>query len=342
MGAFAEIGARLIERGYAAVPIMPGTKEPGVLRKNGEWVGLPSWQTRYNGNGKLRQRWAEGDAGIGVVGGPASHGAVAIDIDTDDPAIRAALNAVLPERTVRKIGRRGETLFYYAPHVLASRKWIINGKTICELIGPGRQTVLPPTVHPDTKAPYRWTGSRSLNSLKPSELPKLPADIVDRISAALVGFGHINEEPAEPVLAGEETPHRQLNDAAMANFTAWVPVLPLHRLRAARGGYEAAPTWRPSSSGLSDDERALNLKIHPRGIKDFGADKGYTPLDLVMVALDCDLDHAFGFLADRLGWSNDVAIEVHVGQPRTEPEPEPPADPDPLARIIQQGLASVA
>ena len=178
--------------------------------------------------------------------------------------------------------------------------------------------------------------NESLDAVKPNELPALPADIVDRISAALVPFGYAGEQSAEPAFTGEDTPHRELNDAALANLTAWVPALSLYRLRAARGGYEAAPTWRPSSSGLSDDERALNLKIHPKGIKDFGADKGYTPLDLVMVALDCDLDHAFGFLADRLGWSNDVAIEVRVEQPQTEPEPEkpeldqPPADPDPL------------
>ena len=126
---------------------------------------------------------------------------------------------------------------------------------------------------------------------------------------------------AEPAFTSEDTPHRELNDAAMANLAAWVPALPLYRLRAARGGYEAAPTWRPSSSGKSDDERALNLKIHPKGIRDFGADKGYTPLDLVMVALGCDLDRAFGFLADRLGWSNGATIELRVDTAQTEPEP---------------------
>ena len=127
--------------------------------------------------------------------------------------------------------------------------------------------------------------------------------------------------------AGEDTPHRELNDAAMANLAAWVPALPLYRLKAARGGYEAAPTWRPSSSGKSDDERDLNLKIHPKGIRDFGADKGYTPLDLVMVALGCDLDRAFGFLAERLGWSTPT-IELHVDT--AQPEAEPAPDPDPL------------
>src|SRR5690348_7522828 len=119
MGAFQQIGARLIERGYAAVPIIPGTKRPGVFN-NGKWVGLPRWQTRYNGRAPSETeiaRWSKGDAGIGVIGGAASHGMVAFDIDTDDSTIRAALVAFLPGTTIRKIGKRGETLFFFAPHV---------------------------------------------------------------------------------------------------------------------------------------------------------------------------------------------------------------------------------
>jgi hypothetical protein len=328
MGAFADIGARLIERSYCAIPIMPGTKKPGVL-KNGEWVGMEEWESRFikkRPSQALIERWSKTDAGVGVVGGVS--GMVAIDIDTDDGTIRAALDAILPPTPVRKIGQRGETLFYFAPQVTKSKSWTIDGQKIVDLIGPGRQTVLPPTVHPGTCKPYRWSGTKSLDAIKPNELPVLPADIVDQISAALVAFGCTGEQSAEPVFAAEETPHRDLNDAAMANLAAWVPALPLYRLRAARSGYEAVPTWRPSSTGRSDDERALNLKIHPKGIRDFGADKGYTPLDLVMLALDCDLDRAFGFLGDRLGWSSGATIKLHVNP--VQPETEPPSDPDPL------------
>jgi hypothetical protein len=327
MGAFAQIAERLIERGYAVVPIIPGTKRPGVL-SNGQWVGLPRWQTRYNGRTPSETEiahWSEGDTGVGVLGG--FGGLVGIDIDTDDIAIRTVLAEILPGASVRKIGKRGETLFYYAPHVSASKRWTIDGEVICELIGPGRQTVIPPTIHPDTNAPYRWSGTEGLDAVKPQELPALPANIVDQINATLAAFGYAGEK-AEPIFAAEETPHRELNDAAMTNLAAWVPALPLHRLKAARGGYEAAPTWRPSSSGKSDDERDLNLKIHPKGIRDFGADVGHTPLDLVMLVLGCDLDRAFGFLADRLGWSSGATVELHTVD-TAQPEAEPP-DPDPL------------
>ena len=107
--------------------------------------------------------------------------------------------------------------------------------------------------------------------------------------------------------------------------TAWVPALPLYRLKAARGGYEAAPTWASVLVWASRMTSAiLTSRSTLKGIRDFCAvDKGYTPLDLVMVALGCDLDRAFGFLAERLGWSTPT-IELHVdtAQPEAEPAPE--------------------
>src|SRR5262245_9398706 len=106
MGAYQEISERLIERGFAAIPIMPGTKRPGFLCA-GMWVGLSNWQKRYN-NGpppeNERTRWGVGDTGIGVIGGDASHGLIAIDIDSTDAGIQAAVLAVLPSTDVRKIG----------------------------------------------------------------------------------------------------------------------------------------------------------------------------------------------------------------------------------------------
>ena len=105
-----------------------------------------------------------------------------------------------------------------------------------------------------------------------------------------------------------DNPHRQLNDEALANLDAWVPALMLYRCRRTQKGYEAVPTWRPSTTGRELEKRHLNLKIVPEGIRDFGADQGYTPLDLVMAACDCDLDTAFRFLSERLGWTSNLDL----------------------------------
>ena len=121
MGIYAELGERLIERGYGALPIMPGTKRPGFLFA-GCWIGLANWQRRFNNgvpSSMERARWAAGDSGLCVVGG--YKGLTAVDTDTDDPVITAALRKVLPPSPVRKRGQKGETAFYYGPEVKESK-----------------------------------------------------------------------------------------------------------------------------------------------------------------------------------------------------------------------------
>jgi hypothetical protein len=44
MGAFGRVYARLVEQGYAVVPIAPGTKKPG-LPCNGHWIDFKGWTT---------------------------------------------------------------------------------------------------------------------------------------------------------------------------------------------------------------------------------------------------------------------------------------------------------
>ena len=331
MGPFEQHAERLIERGYTVVPIVPGTKKPGFLC-NGHWTGLMAWTTRFNGHGSLqeeRERWGRGDAGIGVLGGPPSQGLIGIDIDTEDADILAALLTVLPPTPVKKSGARGETRFYYGPGI-ASQSWSIAGQRMIEIVGPGRQTVLPPSIHPDTQAPYRWLTPDTLEDLQPQELPALPDNVAEQITLALAPFGVL--PPRDNTAGGDDdSPHRQLNDAALASLATWVPALKLYRCRGSRGGYEAVATWRPSSTGRPNNGRTRNLKISPKGIRDFGAGLGYTPIDLVMAALGIDLDAAFGFLAKHLGWSApEIRIEVPDNDAGNEADEADAPVPDPL------------
>ena len=356
MGAYAQCAEELIALGYAAVPIMGGTKAPGFFCA-GLWVPLPAWQRRFLDKTPSQQQralWSKGETGIGVVGGRASHGLIGVDVDTDDSAIKPALMQVLPKSPVRKIGAKGETAFYYGPDIAASRSWNIDSKRVCDLIADGRQTVLPPTMHPDG-VPYRWL-EQPLAAFKPEELPRLPADICDQIDAVLRPLGW---EPDAPRPgngfddADDASPHRQLNDFAMEHLKCWVPKLQLYKCRPARGGYEAVAHWRPSSSGRELELRKRNLSIVPKGIKDFGdGRKGgtgftYTPLDLVMAASDCDLDTAFKFLSEATGWAKGIWIDELASvtptagrTPQMEPPPVSPTEPQaqPQAESVKAKL----
>jgi len=333
MGAYAQCGEILIQRGYAAVPIMLGTKAPGFFCA-GLWMPLPAWQRRFLNkipSERDRKLWSNGETGVGVVGGRASHGLIAFDTDTDDCAIKTALMNVLPKTPVRKVGAKGETAFYYGPDITASRSWTIGGKRICDLIADGRQTVLPPTIHPDG-APYRWL-EQPLEAFKPEELPRVSADMLEQIDAVLQTFGWQAEasRPASGDLGDTDdaSPHRQLNNFALAHLPRWVPRLRLYKCRPARGGYEAVAHWRESSSGRELEQRARNLSIVPKGIKDFGDGRNggagftYTPLDLVMAASDCDLDTAFKFLSQATGWAGEAWTESPE-QATSEPVSEAP------------------
>jgi hypothetical protein len=103
-----------------------------------------------------------------------------------------------------------------------------------------------------------------------------------------------------------------------------VPALGLYRCRRTKLGFEAVPTWRPSTRGRPVEKRHLNLKIVPDGIRDFGADQGYTPLDLVMAALGCDLETSWQFLSERLGFARGPEVRL-AGQIRTADPPAPDA-----------------
>ncbi|MET7242471.1 bifunctional DNA primase/polymerase [Methylobacterium sp. EM32] len=321
-GAYGQVGARLVERGYAAIPIIPGTKRPGVPRPDGAWIGLDDWQARFRHRLPIEvevERWSESGAGVGIALGPPSGGTVSADIDTDDAAIRAVLLTILPDTTVGKAGRKGETLFYRASPTFPSRAFDLPGLDgrpvrVLDLLGPGKQTVLPPTLHPETGEPYRWTRLEALDGVAPGDLPWIADDVGERIAAALAPFGYRPEPPRPPrreAPAGEETPHRRVNDLAMANLGAWVPELGLPKLRRRGGGYVAVPVWRPSHTGRPLEKRSPNLKIHPDGIRDFhDGDRAYTPLDLVMAAQGSALDEAFDWLAGRVGYGEGLTIDL--------------------------------
>jgi Bifunctional DNA primase/polymerase, N-terminal len=135
-------------------------------------------------------------------------------------------------------------------------------------------------------------------------IPVIPDWLLQIIDACPAGHnGQERVLASSPCSSDDITWHRRLNNAALANLSAWVPALGLYRCRRARGGgFEAVAVWRPSSTGRPDEIRKLNLKIHPLGINDFGAAQKFTPIDLVMIATGRSQDEAFGFLVDAVGW----------------------------------------
>lgn len=317
----------LLEAGYSPIPIMPGEKAPGEVM-SGRWVLMANWPQYKNKapDQLLARRWAGFDgAGIGVIlGTPAGEGyeLAAIDFDTDQQALLETMEASVPPSPVRKRGARGYTAFYRVPAGTKGRRYRRDKSVICELLtGTNtRQTVIPPTVHPGTGQPYVWISPKTLADVQPFALPVLTADDLERFDDTLCALSEVERVTARVAAptAGDPDANvwRQLNDAALQNLDAWVPKLGLHKLSRSPSGYKAIPHWRPSSTGRHMRDRSPNLGISRDGIRDFGTDQTFTPLDLLMAACSWDLDHAFGWLCRQLGIEeHDVPlIEVNTAK----------------------------
>jgi AAA domain/Bifunctional DNA primase/polymerase, N-terminal len=307
---------------YRVVPIAPGTKYPGVHQGFGSYIALVGWPTSHVTD-------PQPGAGIGLICGDPL---IAADIDTDDESLGVELIDALTDgsgTTITKAGKRGQTLLLRPPPdvKVRSRKFLINGATAFEMLADGRQTVLPPTIHPDLKKPYRWgNGATPLNT-ELAQIALLRSDWEERVEAVLAKYGYEPEPPKDEQRSFDETsPFQQINNLAMANLPDWVPALNLYSCHRGRGfqNYEAIAIWRPSQNPL--EERRANLKISSKGIVDFGTGKGYSPLDLVMASRACSLNEAFDWLTAQLAGreANPTVVDFEPAKPSSEPEPQQP------------------
>lgn len=115
--------------------------------------------------------------GFGLVLGKASN-LIALDIDTDNDEIKK----LCPLSPLVKRGRTGETRFFkYDPRI---KNFPRNQNGIdyeVEILTDGKQTVMPPSIHPDTKKPYFWLSSDTLPNFDIDQLPMLDISFLKEI-----------------------------------------------------------------------------------------------------------------------------------------------------------------
>jgi hypothetical protein len=269
----------------------------------GHWRTMTDW-TRFCSVLPTRHQldvWEQWpDAGICVACG--MNGLIAVDIDLEQPSIVQAIESVLPPSLVAKKGAKGKTLFYRGDtSKIRSRPYDVRDERAVDLLASGRQTVVPPTMHP-AGMPYEWITTDTLLTVPVNDLPVVPNDIASQLEEVLAPFGYV--EPPAPRAAGAgagDSIWSALNGAALERLQDWVPMLGLPGTRRHGRGFRAVPVWRPSSTGRPTSARNPNLSFDPRGIKDMGKDVGMTPVDVVEEALGLDFVPAAHWLADKIG-----------------------------------------
>jgi len=139
-----------------------------VTPLNGKRPFLSEWQLANHDYDDLIAKYPA--CNIGLICGELS-GVVAVDIDLTDNDLINRVLAILPPSEIRKRGAKGLTLFYrYQGEI--NQKLYYNGGTAVELLSTGNQTVLPPSIHPDTKMPYKWD-YQGLTDISSYDLPLL-------------------------------------------------------------------------------------------------------------------------------------------------------------------------
>lgn len=141
----------------AGIPVMPLKRYNSPGKGAGKAPILSEW-TQYGEvmpTEAMRNHWLATypDSNIGLPFGEAS-GLCAIDIDTDDEGILAAIMSALPKSPWKRIGKKGMGLIYKWQGQPNFKLRNNENQSIVEFLGKGNQMVMPPSIHPQTERPY--------------------------------------------------------------------------------------------------------------------------------------------------------------------------------------------
>lgn len=208
---FASLAKGYRERGFSPLPILCGKKIPGYGGPGHPGIPMSDWGRHCETPMTLaeidRIAFMDPRAGVGLACG--CGGLIAVDVDNEKAyaAVREVFAGIHPPS---KRGMKGATAFFRGQGI-ASRKFLekmdpVTRKrpTLVEFLAAGNQTVIPPTMHPDTGKPYRWVYGSLEEVNSPSELPVLTQAMIDELALALGPFMEV-KQIAEPVAVRSAT-----------------------------------------------------------------------------------------------------------------------------------------
>lgn len=139
------------------LPVIPLRQWDSVAKGAGKAPILQEWTTygRQMPSSGVRDLWVNAypHSNIGLPFGTAS-GLCAIDIDTEDEELIAAIQDALPASPWIRIGQKGMGLIYKWSGQNNFKLRDHEDQSIVEFLGQGNQMVLPPSIHPKTGKPY--------------------------------------------------------------------------------------------------------------------------------------------------------------------------------------------
>ena len=182
-----ELAHRIFENGYVPLRIELGSK---AARPQGWQVYVPT----KNSIDRDFSRFSN----LGVRCGDMCRDKtclIAIDVDVDEPELINAVEMAIGQEVPTKRGKKGATYFVRVDYEQKTGKIKLTRgevkKDVIDVLARGSQTVIPPSVHPDTKLPYQWIKGTPLWAVEYRQLPVFEASLIDEIR----GFCRNPEDP---------------------------------------------------------------------------------------------------------------------------------------------------
>lgn len=126
--------------------------------------GHNGWQNKMPTEESLIRDFSR-PSNIGLLQGivnPDKSFPVTIDIDVDNGALVSYVEITIGADCLKKRGKKGMSFLVRAIGDIKSRAMHLyhDGKKMPagDILAKGKQTVIPPSVHPDTQLPYMWYG----------------------------------------------------------------------------------------------------------------------------------------------------------------------------------------
>lgn len=171
------VALRLYHKGYVPLRIEPDSK---AARQQGWQVETPTENSIERNFQRL--------SNLGVRCGDMRRdktALMAIDVDIEDPGLIEAVERAIGQVVPTKRGKKGATYFVRTDYEQKTGKLkIVRGehkKDAIDVLARGAQTVVPPSIHPDTKLPYQWIKGTPLEDTEFRTLPVFEFSLIDEI-----------------------------------------------------------------------------------------------------------------------------------------------------------------
>jgi hypothetical protein len=190
--------AVLIRRGAAPIPVPAGEKNPG----------RPGWEALRITEEEIPNYWTNGQ-NVGLLCGKPSGGRVDVDLDLDE-AVKIAGRFLTPTLTSGRESRPHSHWWYVSPAAESCDWKDTDGSKLVELRCTGRQTLVPPSTHPDGDQ-YVWHAETGLKMAEVGAA-ELTRRLRELATAVLIAC-HL-----PPIRAGTEGGGRHDYALALAGF----------------------------------------------------------------------------------------------------------------------------